>query len=110
MRLLFDQNLPPRLAADLADLFPDSLHVASVGLDCAQDSEIRSFAFDGGYVIVTKDADFGELSLVQGFPPKVVWIRRGNCSTADIELILREKISVILELEEETETGVLVLF
>lgn len=28
-------------------------------------------------------------SLVFGHPPKVVWIRTGNCSTADVERLLR---------------------
>jgi predicted nuclease of predicted toxin-antitoxin system len=41
-------------------------------------------------MIVTKDADFSEFGVVKGFPPKIIWIRRGNCSTSDIETILRE--------------------
>jgi predicted nuclease of predicted toxin-antitoxin system len=32
MKLLFDQNLSPRLARLLADIFPDSTHVREVGL------------------------------------------------------------------------------
>lgn len=32
MKLLFDQNLSPRLVANLADLFPSSAHVEVVGL------------------------------------------------------------------------------
>jgi len=37
MKLLLDQNLSPRLADRLADLFPDSSHVQRVGLDTATD-------------------------------------------------------------------------
>ncbi|WP_337907231.1 DUF5615 family PIN-like protein [Iningainema tapete] len=29
------------------------------------------------------------MSILQGFPPKIIWIRRGNCSTSQIEGILR---------------------
>ncbi len=35
-------------------------------------------AKDDGYVIVTRDADFQELSLVWGQPPKVVRLRTLN--------------------------------
>ena len=42
MRLLFDENLAPRLVAALADLYPDSGHVRDVGLARANDAEIWS--------------------------------------------------------------------
>ena len=41
------------------------------------------------FIIVSKDSDFHERSLLFGTPPKVVWIRRGNCSTDAIEHLLR---------------------
>ncbi len=61
-------------------------------------------------MIVTKDADFSELGVVKGFPPKIIWIRRGNCSTQNIESILRENYSAIRALSEDLETGILALF
>jgi predicted nuclease of predicted toxin-antitoxin system len=33
---------------------------------------------------VSKDTDFHQRSFLFGGPPKVVWIRLGNCSTEDI--------------------------
>jgi predicted nuclease of predicted toxin-antitoxin system len=36
-KLLFDQNLSPRLVNRLADLYPDALQVAQVGLERATD-------------------------------------------------------------------------
>ena len=60
-------------------------------------------------VIVTKDADFQERSLIAGAPPKVVWIRRGNCSTSDIEAILRRHSDEALQLMQGDEVA-LVLF
>ena len=89
MKLLFDQNLSPRLVKRLADLYPDSNHVYHVGVDRASDEVTRDFARRENFVIVTKDSDFSDLCTLLGFPPKVIWIRRGNCSTADIESILR---------------------
>ena len=37
-------------------------------------------AKDQGFVIVTRDADFEELSLVWGQPPKVIWLKTKNQS------------------------------
>ena len=48
------------------------------------------YAKQNGFVIVSKDSDFHQRSFLYGHPPKVVWIRRGNCSTGTIELIIRE--------------------
>ena len=76
MKLLFDQNLSPRLPAGLADVFLGSTHVALVGLGSADDSAVWEYARAHGYVVVSKDADFNELSIVRGSPPKVVWVRR----------------------------------
>lgn len=60
------------------------------------DKEVWNYARNQDYLIVTKDVDFSEFSLLRGFPPKVIWIRRGNCSTHDIEIILREKFHSLL--------------
>ncbi len=89
MKLLFDENLSPRLVALLADLFADSLHVRTVGLANVDDGLVWQYAKDNGLIIVSKNLDFHHRSLLFGFPPKVIWIRRGNCSTQDIETILR---------------------
>jgi predicted nuclease of predicted toxin-antitoxin system len=72
MKLLFDHNLPPLLVSRLADLFPQSQHVFALGLDRASDWEIRDFARQSDYSIVTKDADFSDLCVLLGFPPKII--------------------------------------
>ena len=110
MKLLFDQNLSPRLVSALANLYPDSDHVFNLNLDQASDNEVWDFALNQDFAIVTKDADFGELSLLRGFPPKVIWIRRGNCSAREIENLLREKSHVILSHHNDLESGLLILF
>jgi hypothetical protein len=70
MKLLFDQNLSPKLAKRLADLFPDSSHAQYEGLDCANDDQVWEHARLNGFAIVSKDADFNNLSVVKGSPPK----------------------------------------
>ena len=89
MRLLLDQNLSPRLLDLLADLYPASTHVRSVGLANADDETVWRYAVQQGFVIVSKDSDFHQRSFLYGHPPKVIWIRRGNCSTDDVAGLLR---------------------
>lgn len=110
MKLLLDQNISPRLVYLLSDLYPDSLHVVNVGLDRALDKDVWNYAHQHDCIIVTKDVDFSEFSVLFGFPPKVIWIRRGNCSTNDIETILRENYDSVKTMDESTDTGILELF
>ncbi len=110
MKLLFDQNLSLRLIHRLADLYPESDHVFKLGLQEADDIEVWELARERGFIITSKDSDFNELSVVHGFPPKVVWIHSGNCSTSDIEEILREKYESVRDLERDPSKGILELF
>jgi predicted nuclease of predicted toxin-antitoxin system len=81
MKLLFDHNLSPRLVHRLADLYPASSHIFLVGLDQSPDLVVWTYAQINDYIIVTKDTDFSDMSVLRGFPPKVVWLRLGNCTT-----------------------------
>lgn len=89
MKLLFDQNLSFRLPQALADIYQGALHVRHLALTGADDNEIWLYAAANDCAIVSKDSDFYQRSLLHGHPPKVVWIRRGNCSTKIVEQILR---------------------
>jgi predicted nuclease of predicted toxin-antitoxin system len=100
MRLLFDQNLSPRLVSTLSDVYPDSIHVRDVGLQAADDEDVWNYARDLGLVLVSKDSDFHQRSFLFGHPPKVVWIRKGNCSTSEIEAIPRVHSLEILAFED----------
>ncbi len=110
MKLLFDQNLSPRLVNRLADLYADSTHVYLIGLDQAPDATIRNYARDNEFIVVTRDADFSDLNVMLGFPPKVIWIRRGNCTTAEIESMLRSNYESVKALEADENVGILTLF
>ena len=56
MKLLYDANLSPRLVDRLADLASDDLR-------------IWQYAASTGFVIVSKDSDFHQLSFLRGHPP-----------------------------------------
>ncbi|HMD86592.1 MAG TPA: DUF5615 family PIN-like protein [Terriglobia bacterium] len=101
MKLLLDQNLSPRLVRTLEAVYPGSSHVRLLGLRDADDAVVWEFARDHDLIIVSKDSDFHQRSFVFGFPPKVIWIRRGNCPTTDIEKVFRGRPSSILEFCED---------
>ena len=88
MKLLFDENLSPRLVNLLSPLFPEYNHEPNVGLDQSDDDIVWSYAQEHGLVIVSKDPDFHQRSFVLGAPPKVIWIRLGNCTTEEIANLL----------------------
>jgi predicted nuclease of predicted toxin-antitoxin system len=105
MRLLFDQNLSFRLSERLGDLYPGSSQVRLLGLDRAPDELIWETAKREGYVIVTQDVDFVNLSLLKGPPPWVVWLRCGNQPSAVIEQLLRSHSSALNAFEERALPG-----
>ena len=109
MKLLLDQNLSPRLTKQLAEIYPGSTHVQSVGLDRASDETVWDYARQNDYLIVTKDSDFHERSILLGPPPKVVWIRRGNCSTQQIAQILCNHIADIQTLTSDDQATFLIV-
>ncbi|NEU75854.1 hypothetical protein PI95_025675 [Hassallia byssoidea VB512170] len=109
MKLLFDENLSPKLPHLLADLFPGSLHVRDVGMKATDDPLVWDYAKDNGFMIVSKDADMHDLSLVFGNPPKVIWLRLGNCSTLQVENLLRRDVDVIKLFYEDEYVSLLAL-
>ena len=109
MRLLFDQNLSRHLRVLLSDLYPGSLQVREIGLADAPDTVIWAYAIEHGLVIVTKDVDYYDLSAVRGHPPKVVWIRLGNCPTSEVAGLLRERHGELLAFHRNDAAGLLEL-
>ncbi len=110
MKLLFDHNLSPRLVNRLADIFPESNHVDNLELAQTDDSDVWVYAQNNGFIIATKDSDYNELLMLHGFPPKIIWIRRGNCSTSEIEAMLRTHINDIQTLFDDSSLGILTLY
>jgi predicted nuclease of predicted toxin-antitoxin system len=110
VKLLFDQNVSPALVDRIADLFPNSNHVFHLGLHEADDSVVWRYAREHEFIVVSKDADFSELSMLRGFPPKLLWLRLGNCLTREIEELLRSSHALIEKLNDDPEAGILSLF
>jgi predicted nuclease of predicted toxin-antitoxin system len=109
MKLLLDNNLSPRLLERLAGAYPDMVHVADAGLNNASDQDVWNFAQAQGCVIVTKDSDFVDLQVIRGFPPKVVVIHLGNCTTAQVEDLLRRHQPDLLAFSQDPNAGLLLL-
>ena len=107
MRLLFDNNLSHKLIAVFDDISPNSSHVMLNGLDESEDYDIWTFAQENELTIVTKDSDFNDLSIVRGHPPKVIWVRIGNCKVAEIEQVIRRHFMVINEFLDDPDVGIL---
>jgi predicted nuclease of predicted toxin-antitoxin system len=71
---------------------------------------IWHYARENDFLLVSRDADFVELSTLRGFPPKVIWLRLGNCLTREIHEAIRRNSIAIAELVHDDERGVLALF
>lgn len=109
MKLLFDQNLSHRLVGQLAVEFPGSQHVRDAALAAAPDPVVWAYAAAQGLVIVSKDSDFQHRALLLGHPPKVVWVRLGNCSTAVVAALLRSRHADLLAFEADPTASFLAL-
>jgi predicted nuclease of predicted toxin-antitoxin system len=109
VKLLFDENLRPRLVAALASEFPESTHTEALGMRGVTDARIWDYARDSGLVIISKDNDFRQRAFLYGPPPKIIWLSVGNADTASIAGILRRNKTRIMTFIEERDAGLLVL-
>jgi predicted nuclease of predicted toxin-antitoxin system len=95
MKLLLDQNISFRITIKIQDLFPGSKQVRDLGLENSKDSFLWNYAKENNFCIVTFDGDFYDLGLIKGSSPKVIWLRLGNTSTQNIEIVLRKNYDLI---------------
>jgi predicted nuclease of predicted toxin-antitoxin system len=109
VKLLYDENLSPALVAQLAPLYPNSAHVHDIGLGVVDDSAVWKRAKQEGYCIVSKDSDYYNLSVLHGHPPKVIWLRLGNCSTETILECLRNYRATIEKFGADADESVLLI-
>ncbi len=109
MKLLFDENLSPRLLEFLSAIFPGSEHVELVGFRGQPDETIWTFAGQHGLCIVSKDNDFRQLSFLKGPPPKVIWLSIGNAGTEAISVLLKNRRAQIEAFQANADEALLVL-
>ena len=103
MKLLLDENLSRRIVPSLQDGFPGSTQVVLAGLERADDRAVWEYAREHGYVIVTKDDDFLRLQLLLGYPPKIILLNLGNCTSQQVLSALvssQREIDAVLMREE----------
>ena len=82
--LLIDENLP----TSLVRLLPvECSHATDLGQQ-PSDSLLWSHARERNWTILTRDTDFFDRIMLQGPPPKVIWVRLGNIRKADLESLL----------------------
>jgi predicted nuclease of predicted toxin-antitoxin system len=107
MKLLLDENLSRRLVPFLQHDFPGSSQVVLLGMESASDKEVWQRAKSDGFVIVTRDADFQELSLVWGAPPQVIRLRTPNQSRSGVlKLLLDNKSTIESALDYEDKASI----
>jgi len=109
VKLLFDENTSQRLVQLLAEEYPGSAHVRTVGLRGADDQAIWQYSRTKGLAIVSKDTDFRERSFVEGAPPRVIWLDVGNAGTGTIAALLRRERQRIEAFGEQDDTSMLIL-
>jgi predicted nuclease of predicted toxin-antitoxin system len=110
MKLLFDQNLSFKLCQTVADLFPESNHVRILGLSEVGDRILWDYAKANGFTIVSQDVDFAEMAAVLGSPPKVIWLRAGNQSTAATLTLIRHHAGVIADFCNDGDAACLEIY
>ncbi len=104
MKLLVDQNISYRILRKMTDFPANIVHIKDVSLTDANDHAIFMYARTNQFdAVLTLDDDFVKLLNLHSAPPKVIWIRTGNCSTAFLADLLLEKAVAIKEFVESTE-------
>ncbi|MFN0014267.1 MAG: DUF5615 family PIN-like protein [Saprospiraceae bacterium] len=105
MKILVDQNISFRLLQRIQRSFPETEHVKTLSLTDVSDYQIYFFAREHGFAAVfTQDEDFYGLLLEHNPPPKIIWLRTGNCSTAFLaEVILRNSNLILAFLEDDAQ-------
>jgi len=109
VKLLFDENLSPRLIELLAAEFPDRTHVERLGMRGASDAAIWAHALDHGFVNVSKDNDFRQYAFLCGPPPKMLCLAVGNAGTAAIARLLASRVGVMQRFDQAPEQSLLVV-
>jgi predicted nuclease of predicted toxin-antitoxin system len=100
-RLFIDENLPRTLGDKLASEF---LHSTDLG-ERLSDEEIWRRGRVGDWIVLTQDTDFFDRLVLEGPPPRVVWVRTGNLRRRAMEELL---VRVWPEVERLLEKAALV--
>lgn len=79
-------------------------------MSAADDNSVWAYAKAHGFTIVSRDIDFANMAALLGHPPKVIWLRTGNCPTAIVVRLLRTYAQGILDLERDEALACLEIY
>ena len=99
MRFLLDQDVYAATARFLQLLGHDVTTVAQLGLSRAADSDLLRVARDQGWILITRDRDFGNLVFVEDLRTGVLYLR---VLPSTLEAVHRE-VSKLLSAHPEDE-------
>lgn len=98
-------QLPPRLAVWIRSKFLiDAVAIRDPGLRDAKDCEIFDAARKANAVLLSKDADFLEMVLRNGPPPKLMLLNCGNVSNLAMQLLLEARLDEAMKLLDQGES------
>jgi predicted nuclease of predicted toxin-antitoxin system len=100
---LIDVQLPLALVDWFAQQGQVARHVEDIGLLDADDREIWREAAANGWILVTKDRDFEQLTVNNLAGPQVLWLRIGN---APNRRLFERLTAAWPRIEESLATGV----
>ena len=85
MRFLLDAHLPQRPAGALQAAGHDALHTSELlHGNRSTDDEVSEAADAQDRVVITKDRDFRDSHLLRGSPRRLLVLRTGNTSNAEL--------------------------
>jgi len=96
MRFLIDAQLPRRLSFWLMAAGHEALHTLDLpDGNRTPDEELNRLSIQGGYTLVTKDADFVTSFILQQRPFKLLFISTGNITNNALETMIRQNLPQI---------------
>lgn len=105
--IIIDNNISFKIKYLFIDKEIDCVHVEECKLQNATDLEIWNYAKNKRYIILSKDNDFWDIYLENGFPPKVILLKCGNKSTSQIKEILIKGWSRMIAFINSNNIGVI---
>ena len=96
-KYLIDVNLPRYFSLWHSDEYE---HVININ-DEMKDSEIWEYAKKHHLTIITKDADFSDMVMLNDPPPKVIHIKMGNMKMKEFHSVVSSIWDDVLELNKE---------
>ena len=110
MKILLDENISYRIMPLLSDSFQPCTHAKVVSPSLKTDKAIWHYARKHHFTIVSFDSDFYGWQLLNGFPPKIIWLRCGNVTTRTLAHKLNAHEKLLLKFFHDKKEGVIEIF